>query len=181
MPTLLVMRHAKSSWKNRNVDDHERPLNKRGKRDAARIGAMLARRELLPHAILTSSAERAHDTALRLAAETRLDLDVLSVEPSFYLAGAGEYIERLRWLPDGVERVMVVGHNPGIEELVETLGGQWERMPTAAVAHIALPGATWSTLDDDTVGRLRTVWRPKELEDERRDALDLGDGHSRIE
>jgi phosphohistidine phosphatase len=163
MKSLLVMRHAKSSWRNSHLSDHDRPLNKRGKRDAPRMGALLAARDLLPEIVLCSSAERAHDTALRMAIESGLELDLIHTLPHLYHADTSDYLEALGLLPDGVARAMVVGHNPGLEDLVETLGGGWERMPTAAVAHIELPIAAWSELSDETEGRLVELWLPREL------------------
>ena len=163
MKVLLVMRHAKSSWRNTRLSDHDRPLNKRGKRDAPRMAAWLDARDLLPERILSSTAERAHDTALRLVAESALDPAVIERAPDLYHAGPEDYVRRLRRQPDDVERILVVGHNPGLEMWVEDLSGRWERMPTAAVAYLELPIDTWADLSEETEGRLHAVWRPKEL------------------
>ncbi len=81
----------------------------------------------------------------------------------FYLADPGDYLGLLAELPDGIESVLVVGHNPGLEELVERLTGAREVMPTAALARVALDLDGWHELDGKTQGRLVGLWRPKEL------------------
>jgi phosphohistidine phosphatase len=162
MKTLLILRHAKSSWDNMQLTDYERPLNNRGKRDAPRMGKLLREQDLMPDLIITSSAERALTTAEAVALASDYEQEIKHTR-SFYHADPEPYIEALQQLDDSYERVMVVGHNPGIEELLEELTGLWERMPTAALAHVTLPIAHWHELDEDTTGELVNLWRPKEL------------------
>ncbi len=162
MKSLLVLRHAKSSWNDPTLKDHDRPLNKRGKRDAPRMGDLLADEQLLPDLIVSSTAARARTTADTVAASADYTGDVLYTE-DLYHAGFGQFVRVLSALDDRYERVMVVAHNPGIEDLVERLGRRYARMPTAALAWIELDVASWADLGDDTVGRLVSVWRPKEL------------------
>lgn len=163
MKTLLVLRHAKSSWENSGLGDHERPLNERGKVDAPRMGTLLAREGLVPDLIISSSAKRALKTA-ELAAESAGYEAELTVTRKFYHADPEEYIEVLQTVDDSAERVMVVGHNPGLEDLVEQLGGHYERMPTAALAQIELPIARWAELDEEMNGRLVNFWLPRHLD-----------------
>lgn len=162
MKTLLILRHAKSSWGNAMLTDYERPLNKRGKIDAPRMGKLLREQDLVPDLIITSSAERALATAEAVALASGYEQEIQTTR-SFYHADPEPYIEALQKLDDSCERVMVVGHNPGMEELVEALTGLWERMPTAALAQIALPINHWRELDEETTGELVNLWRPKEL------------------
>jgi phosphohistidine phosphatase len=163
MKALLLLRHAKSSWKHPELADRDRPLNKRGKRDALCMGRLLEEEGLIPDAILSSTAVRAHDTAAAVAESCGYDRRRITFIESLYLSGPGEYLNVLRLLPDDPKVVLVVGHNPGMEEYLEVLTGQTEAMPTAALAFVKLPIKRWSALDDKTRGKLATVWRPKEL------------------
>ena len=162
MKTLLLMRHAKSSWKETDLADHERPLNKRGQKDAPRMGSIVADHELVPQRLLSSTAVRARQTAEAVAetAGFRGEVDYLD---KLYLAEAEEYIAALRELPDTTERVMVIGHNPGLETLLQILSGRIESLPTAVIAHLVLPIQRWSELTPDTNGEIVDIWRPKEL------------------
>ncbi|NPV76687.1 MAG: histidine phosphatase family protein [Anaerolineae bacterium] len=162
MKTLLLMRHAKSSWKEKGVEDHERPLNKRGQKDAPMMGNLLFEKELVPQRILCSSALRARLTA-ELLAETSRFVGEITYLNSFYLAEPGAYLEGLLALSDNLERIMIIGHNPGLEGLLQILSHQVESLPTAAIAHIALPVKSWADLNDETSGELIDLWRPRDL------------------
>ena len=162
MKTLLILRHGKSSWKNLRLADHDRPLKARGKRDAPRMGRLLRDEALTPDLIISSTAERALATA-ELAALACDYEGTIETTRDFYHAAPEAYIERLQELPDEVRRVMVVGHNPGMEELIAELTGEEERFPTAALAQVALPIEHWEQLDEATEGELLNLWRPKEL------------------
>jgi phosphohistidine phosphatase len=161
---LLALRHAKSSWSDPSLADHDRPLKKRGKRDAPRMGRLAAEKGLLPDTILSSSARRAVDTARRFADAAGYDGDVVVTE-ALYHAEPEDYLEALRAVGDPAHTVMVVGHNPGLEMLVEDVTGTWERMPTAALAHVDLPIDTWSELGGSVRGTMVALWRPKEIAD----------------
>ena len=162
MKTLLVMRHAKSSWDENEIPDHDRPLNKRGKKDAPLMGSVLKQQGLLPDLILSSTAKRARATIELLSEGSSYNADVQWVE-SLYAAEPQAYIEALRQVPDEMGLVMVVGHNPGLEELVAMLTDEWASLPTAALAEIALNIQHWSELSYEPQGKLVNVWRPKEL------------------
>ena len=162
MKTLLLMRHAKSSWDNTRLSDYERPLNERGRRDAPRMGELLRREGLTPDLIVASSAKRAATTAELVALELSLDSDIRYTE-QLYLAEPDAYITLARQLDDGIETLLMVGHNPGIQELVERLTGKEEMMSTAALAHIRAPIREWSRLAGKRQYELAHIWRPKEL------------------
>lgn len=162
MKTLLLLRHAKSSWKNTRLADHDRPLNQRGKQDAPRMGKHLLRNDLVPDLILSSTAERASATAEAAALESDFQGEIIYTR-RLYHAWFETYIEELRHLPDRYDRVMLVGHNPGMEELVEEITGSYESMPTAALAQIELPINSWGDVDEGIEGRLVNLWRPKDL------------------
>lgn len=162
MKTLLILRHAKSSWKYPELSDYDRPLNSRGKRDAPRMGKYLRQQDLIPDRILTSSAKRARKTANKVAKSCGYTGKVKKID-AFYDTVPGVYFEVLQALPDKHQRVMIVGHNPTMERLVNHLTGQIERMPTAALAHIELPIQRWDALDLYTKGTLVNLWTPKTL------------------
>ena len=162
MKTLLILRHAKSSWNYPELSDYDRPLNKRGKRDAPRMGKFLREQKLTPDRILTSSAKRARRTASKVAKACGYEGKVKKLD-TFYDAVVGVYFETLQAVPKKYERVMVVGHNPTMEQLVGYLTGQIHRMPTAALAHIELPIQHWKALDVNTEGTLANLWTPKTL------------------
>ena len=165
MKTLLILRHAKSSWKDSSLTDHDRPLNKRGKQDAPRMGKLLLQQGLIPDRIISSTAKRARKTATAVAKACQRE-DKVELTPEFYHASPGSYLAVLQNISDYDERVMVVGHNPGMEALVAHLTGIMETMPTAALAHVALPIDQWTELDYEVQGELLHLWCPKEINSE---------------
>jgi phosphohistidine phosphatase len=162
MKTLLVLRHAKSSWEDPAVDDHERPLNKRGRRDAPRMGELVREYGLMIDVVISSDAVRARLTAEAVAEAAHYAGEVL-LDQHLYLAGPDDILLLLRRVRQNADTVMIVGHNPGLEELVEQLTGERQDMPTAALAQIALPIDRWRDLTSATRGTLMGLWRPKEL------------------
>ena len=162
MKTLLILRHAKSSWNHPTLTDYDRPLNGRGKRDAPRMGKHLRQEGLIPDRILTSSAKRARRTARKVAKGCGYTGKVKKLDV-LYDTVSGVYYETLQALPDKYQCVMVVGHNPTMEQLVYSLSGQMRQMPTAALAHIELPIQRWEALDLNTKGILVNLWTPKTL------------------
>jgi phosphohistidine phosphatase len=142
------MRHAKSSWADPDVADHDRPLNARGRLAATLVGSHL--RQVGPplDLVLCSSAVRARQT-LELLQVT--DDRHIRIEDQLYGASPVGLLARLRMLPDAIGSVLVLGHNPGIEELATMLDrdgpASAQKFPTAAVARLRLPIATWTDLD----------------------------------
>lgn len=163
MKTLLLMRHAKSSWGNDGQADVDRPLNDRGRRDAPRMGRWLKAQGLAVDLVICSHARRAAETA-----EAVIDAGGFEGEwrrePGLYAAEAEAYFDVLRGLPDSVGGVLVVAHNPGTEEVVEALTGDHETMKTACVAVIDLPIERWQELGEATEGRLRQLGCPREID-----------------
>ena len=163
MKTLLVLRHAKSSWDDQSLDDHERPLNARGERDAPRMGRLARKKRLSVELIISSDALRARLTAEAVADAIGYGGQIL-LDPRLYHASAADILAVLRSaVDDNVTTVMIVGHNPGLEDLVARLTGDPEGLPTAALAQIALPIDRWSDVTASTRGTLVGLWRPKEL------------------
>lgn len=161
MKLLSILRHAKSSWKDSSLDDHDRPLNKRGQRDAPRVGRFLLEQDLVPDTIVSSTARRARETALAVAEASQFP-DEVRLTKELYLASPTSYLDVLRVLADSSTHAMVVGHNPGIEDLVGAVTGAPEPMPTAALAVVEIPIESWSDLGPPPLGTLRTLWRPRE-------------------
>jgi phosphohistidine phosphatase len=161
---LLILRHAKSSWKEPDLQDFDRPLNKRGKSDAPKIGKLLKELDLVPDLIISSAAKRAKDTAKAVVKSTkyhgRMDLN-----PSLYgAADFDAYLRALRLVPDEYNKVLIIGHNPALEELVRVLTDRMEHLPTCALAEVDLKISSWSNLGKKIDGQLINIWRPRELE-----------------
>lgn len=162
MKTLLVLRHAKSSWDDPSLDDHERPLNGRGRKDAPRIGAMLKTSGLTPDLVISSDAVRARATAQAAADAAGYTGEVVR-DRRLYLASPRDILAVLRDVrADDADTVMIVGHNPGLEELVLHLTAKPEPMPTAALAQIELPIEEWQDLTMSARGRVVDLWRPRD-------------------
>lgn len=163
MKTLLLLRHAKSSWKDSDLDDHDRPLNKRGKREAPRMGELLKEQNLLPDLIVSSSARRARKTAEHVIhasgyrGETRITSEL-------YDAGQDQLRKFLAGFPDSLVRVLLVGHNPGLEELLESLVGTYTPLSTAALAQVEVPIGAWAEIAGRPQATLKNLWQPRELD-----------------
>jgi phosphohistidine phosphatase len=162
MKTLLLLRHAKSDWSDPQLGDLDRPLSKRGKRDAPRVGQLLRDEDLIPNLIITSTAKRARKTVEAMI-RAGIYAGKIQEAKALYLAGPDAYIRVLRAVPDKYPRVMVVGHNPGLEDFVTQLTGLTTPLPTAALAQVDLPITRWRELGEETDGQLVGVWRPREL------------------
>lgn len=163
MKTLLILRHGKSSWDHPELNDHDRPLKKRGRRDAPRMGKLLKKETLVPDLILSSTAERAFRTA-ELVAENCGYAGSIQRAETLYHGSPEDFAGVLVEVDDASDCVMIVGHNPGLEELLRILTGKAERLPTAALARVKLPIMSWKQLTLSTRGTLENIWRPKELE-----------------
>jgi phosphohistidine phosphatase len=162
MKQLILMRHAKSSWADSSLADHDRPLNQRGEEDAPRMGQLLTGEDLIPDMILCSTAERAKQTVEGVLTECSVEGEVVFTR-GLYHADPEDYIVLLQELPDAIGRVMMVAHNPGMEYFLSMLTDTREHMPTAAIALIDLPIESWGETNEDVEGKLAGFWIPKEL------------------
>jgi phosphohistidine phosphatase len=165
MKTLLLMRHAKSSWKEPEIPDQERPINKRGRRDAPTMAHVILEKELVPQLIVSSTATRARQTADILLSILQHGTQVEYLD-AFYLAEPLTYLEILRSQSNDFERIMVVGHNPGLEALLQILSGDIVALPTSAIAHLVLPIEKWADMSADIQGELVEVLKPKDIEEQ---------------
>ena len=162
MKTLLLLRHAKSSWNQPELHDHDRPLNKRGKKEAPLVGKYLKDNDLLPDLIISSTARRARQTVEMVAEAAGYTGEIRWLD-ELYAAPPEEYLSALATLPESYHCVMMVGHNPGLEELVALLTEEEESLTTAAMAQVDLSVAAWSEVGMETEGNLVNIWRPREL------------------
>ncbi len=162
MKTLLLMRHAKSSWKDSDLKDFDRPLNKKGKKTAPLMGHMIADQELVPDRIISSPAVRARQT-VEAFVKTSGYKGEIEYSEGYYMGEPAAYIEPLTKLPDDVERVLIVGHNPGLEALLQLLTSRIESLSTGAMAYLVLPVKHWQDLNKDTQGELIQLWLPREF------------------
>lgn len=161
MKTLLVLRHAKSSWKQRGIDDHDRPLNARGKRDAPRAGEVIRTLDLVPELIFSSTAKRARKTAERAVLGMDWEGD-LALDALLYLATVDDLLVFVREIPEPSASALIVGHNPGLEEFVALLAHAMVPMPTAGLAVLSLEIDHWADGSRGMNSRLVQCWRPKE-------------------
>jgi phosphohistidine phosphatase len=162
MKTLLILRHAKSDWGKPGMTDHDRPLNNRGKADAPRMGKLLREQGLTPDLILSSTAKRARHTA-ELAAEACGYEGEILFNRELYDTVPETIVDAINVMANGEDVVMVVGHNPTMEELVDVWTGESVTMTTGNIAQIELPIQSWLELREHTEGKLLNLWRPKEL------------------
>jgi phosphohistidine phosphatase len=161
MKTIYLLRHAKSSWKDESLSDIERPLNGRGKKAAETMGAFLKREKILFDLVLSSSAVRARQTIDRVLGSANIVTDV-RFDERIYEAGVQRLVELVRQIENGKNNVVLVGHNPGFEELLEWLTGTIERMQTGALAKIGLKTTSWNSVSEKS-GTLEWIVRPKQL------------------
>ncbi len=144
MKRLYLVRHAKSSWDHPGLEDFDRPLNKRGMRDAPKMGEYLAEQRILPQIIVSSPARRAHATAISLAVALQVPPADIVEDDRIYAAATTTLIAVIRRWDDTWERVMMVGHNPGMADLAAVLtGAEVGHVPTCTVMGIGLDVARW--------------------------------------
>jgi len=163
MRTLYLLRHAKSSWKDQTLRDFDRPLKGRGRKAAEQMGQVLAEEKLKSPLVISSPAVRARETI-----ELVLESAGFKLKPRFeeriYEADVRTLLEVVESIPDSAETAIMVGHNPGFENLLTDLTGDNQHMPTCALAKIEVDVASWSEVSEES-GRLEMFVTPKELED----------------
>ena len=161
MKKLLLLRHAKSSWDDASLADFDRPLNGRGRRAAPLMGDFMREKQLRPDLVISSPAARARETVALVLEAARLETE-LRYDERIYEATVGRLLEVISEIGDDKQEVMLVGHNPGFENLLERLTGESLRVPTAALARVALDADGWTDAGARG-GRLEWLVKPKEL------------------
>ncbi len=172
MKSLFLLRHAKSSWSDPSLDDFDRTLNPRGRQACGLVAAYIASHRMAPDLVLCSAAQRVRETVDGLVGAFDAPPQIV-FEESLYMAAADRLLARLHAVPDDVGTVMMVGHNPGLEDLAGALVGggdpaaaarMMEKYPTAALAVFTLTADRWRD-----VGRqgatLDAFVRPRDLTD----------------
>jgi len=165
---LLIMRHAKSAWDSGVPTDFERPLSKRGLHDAPLMGKWMDTQDLKPDHILSSPATRAKETASLVCESLDIPISKIEWDQQIYEADLYDLLSILKEQPADTKMLLLVGHNPGMEELVSHLCGSdikrlpyGKLMPTAALAHLLMPD-DWTTLEPNCA-QLHSLTRPKDV------------------
>ncbi len=174
MKTVYLLRHAKSDWGDPALKDHDRSLNERGRDAAPKIGAYLKSKRYKPETILCSTARRTVETFDLIKSAASAGSKV-KFEETLYLAEVRHLTERLRWLDDGLKSAMIIGHNPGMEQLANALPRppasaaeeklhrrMREKFSTCALAVIRLPVKAWRDVKPG-IGTLVDFVRPRDL------------------
>jgi phosphohistidine phosphatase len=169
--TILLLRHAKSAWSDARLDDHDRPLNRRGERAAQAMADHIARRGPLPELILCSTSTRTRQTLAPLLKRLAGSAPPVSFERDLYLASEDTLLSHLRALPEDVSAVLLIGHNDGIWRLAELLAGTGpvdamaklqEKYPTGSLTTLRAPDGRWRDLGRHAAELLAFV-RPRDL------------------
>jgi phosphohistidine phosphatase len=163
---LLLMRHAKSDW-SVDTNDFSRPLKKRGKRAAKQVGQWLYQKRLIPDIVLSSPAVRASETARKVCRQLGIAESAIVFDPHLYEADTHTLLTILKSIGHK-QRVLLIGHNPGLEQLLLTLvphsvplSANGKHLPTAALAHLAIE-SDWTELAEDAA-TLITLIHPDNL------------------
>jgi len=151
MKRLTLLRHAKSSWGQPDLDDLHRPLNQRGQRDAPIMGRRLITRGVRPSLIVTSPAKRARETAKLLARQIGYPIEFIQTEKSLYLASATKILEIIELQEDTFSDIVLCAHNPGITDLAHQLGNHSiGAMPTCGLVTIESDTDSWNSFQDSS-------------------------------
>ncbi|MDZ4688567.1 MAG: histidine phosphatase family protein [Planctomycetaceae bacterium] len=166
MKTLLLLRHAKSGWDQPQLADHDRPLTKRGIKAARRMGRLIVDDAIALDAVLCSTAVRARETWNHVR-ESMSELGRTPPSASFvaelYHCELEQFAPIIGSAPDTARTLLLIGHNPGLEELLAQLTGEDHQAPTATLAVLELDIAAWTEFASNAPATLRHLWRPREL------------------
>jgi phosphohistidine phosphatase len=162
---LLILRHAKSSWKNKKLDDHDRPLNKRGKREAVEMGRYLKKINMIPDSIVTSSALRAIETTTLVCRNCNYD-KLVEVNFAFHKGGADAYVHAISTTSNDTNKLLIVGHNPDLEDLIRVITHGRMKLTTCTLIKINMYIKNWesASLYDSFKSEIVNVWRPRRIE-----------------
>jgi len=167
MKTLYIVRHAKSSWENAELSDFERPLNERGKDDAPRMGKWLKEKEFSPDLVLSSPAKRALSTARKICKVIGFNKEDIKTDRRLYHADDEMMLSVLRENKGKYNKIMMVGHNPGLTEFVNSIVNEEidiDNVPTCGVVGFSFDTDEWSKINWGT-GKFLFFEYPKKKED----------------
>lgn len=159
---LIIMRHAKSSHADPSLSDHARPLNERGRKEAPEIARRLVELDWIPDQVISSDSRRTRQT-WEVMAPAFDDEPIVEFDEELYLSGAMEIINALEQVPDHIETVLVLGHNPGWESALAYFSGEFHQMTTANAALLSAEGAQWKDVLRAGAFRLVEILRPRSL------------------
>jgi phosphohistidine phosphatase len=159
---LLLLRHAKSSWDDPNLSDYDRPLNNRGKQNASSMGNFLKKENLVPDLIISSPAIRANKTADIIAKKSGYDKKILESKV-LYAATIDDYTDVIQNIKNEYNLVLLIGHNPTIEDVVERIVAERYVMKTCSLAYIDLAIDSWNKFDYDIESKLIEFIHAREL------------------
>lgn len=149
MKSLYLIRHAKSSWDYPELRDIERPLNKRGRRDAPFMGSLLKGKGVRPDLLLSSPATRAYATAVFFAEALDYPVEQIRVAPVIYHGGEGDIFDLVRTLDDALHTVLLFGHNPALTGLANRFTHTYiPNVPTCGIVQVASPAARWADFSE---------------------------------
>jgi phosphohistidine phosphatase len=148
MKTLYLMRHAKSSWKDGPIEDFDRPLNKRGERDAPFMGKLMNQTGILPQEMISSPAKRALSTASLFCSEIKFPHHKLKVDNNLYAASSKEMLSVIENLSENVESVLIIAHNPGLTDLANYLSDfPIDNIPTCGIVELLFNKKSWKEIE----------------------------------
>ena len=163
MKKLFIVRHAKSSWSHPELSDFDRPLNKRGKKNAPEMGQRLAARGVLPDTMITSPAKRAAATARRIAEAISFPRSEIQKEPQLYHGSTRNMTQVIKSVDNKINTLMIFGHNPGLTDLTNHLSGSdIYNIPTCGIVEIDFDISSWSDLNEG-LGTLVSFDYPKKV------------------
>lgn len=164
MKALYLVRHAKSSWKQPELSDFERPLNKRGRNDAPRMAKLLHDLKIVPDAIIASPANRAATTARIFAKTMGFPLNEIQYIDQIYEASVHTLYDILHEIEENYGKVMIVGHNPGMTFLANSLSNHSiANLPTCGIFAIDIPNSPWNEISEDS-GTMKFFEYPKNIQ-----------------
>jgi phosphohistidine phosphatase len=155
MKQLVILRHGKAEQATMDKDDYDRLLTGRGRKNASDMGAFILKRGSVPDLILSSSARRAHDTAILAAQSLGYPQEEIRTAQNLYFAPSRWLLNVISKLPDEVNRCLYVGHNPGVTELINDLGVRLDNLPTASAACFEFHIDAWA---DISTGKAAFLW-----------------------
>ncbi len=163
--TLFLLRHGKSSWEDTGINDHERSLNKRGLKDAPKMGKLLRKLKVIPDLIISSSAKRAVDTATYVSEYCGYNKKI-EINELLYFTSPQDYLNVISEVSNVNKVILIVGHNPILEQLLEKLTNKIETLPTCALVQLNINIPDWKLLASESRvdASIVNIWRPKTLE-----------------
>ncbi len=149
MKTLIIIRHAKSSWEDMTLSDFDRPLNNRGKRDAPAMGELMKKLKVIPQLMISSPAKRAKATAFEIAEKLGINEKDIVLNENLYHAATSEILRIASMVDDNIEKIVIVGHNPGLTYLANTKTGAYiDNIPTSGIVGIKFDIDSWKEVED---------------------------------